>query len=157
MENKWFVLYTAPRAEKKVRERLEREGIEVFLPTFISVRKWSDRVKKVELPLMPSYIFVNCTQIKLRTLVIVPSVVRVVYYLGVPAIIKDNEITAIKDFIKLTVGNTLINEGDMVNILGGPFEKVSGKVIKLNKKFAYLYIESLQATVCVQSDLLEKN
>ncbi len=42
---KWFVLYTKPRNELKVAERLSKLGIEVYTPTRMEVRQWSDRKK----------------------------------------------------------------------------------------------------------------
>ena len=39
----WFVIYTKPRQELKVLDRLTHIGIEAYTPTKIEVRKWSDR------------------------------------------------------------------------------------------------------------------
>lgn len=61
-ETNWYVLYTFPRAEKQVKERLEREGIDCWLPLHRSPRVWSDRVKLVDVPLFNSYIFVHCAE-----------------------------------------------------------------------------------------------
>lgn len=155
-KTRWYVLYTAPRAEKLVEKRLRGEGVEVFLPLIKSKRKWSDRIKVVELPLFYSYIFVHCPVVKLRTLVVVPGVVRVVYYLGRPAIVKDFEIDVIKDFLKMSEGNTVISKGNIVDILIGPLEKKSGEVVKLNEKYAYLYLEEIGATVCIEMDKVSK-
>jgi len=55
----WYLLYTASRAEKQVEQRIKLEGVEVFLPMHLTPRKWSDRVKMVEVPLFSSYIFVR--------------------------------------------------------------------------------------------------
>ena len=48
---KWFVLYTKPRTEIKVSQRLSVLGIENYMPTRVEVRKWSDRKKKIIVPL----------------------------------------------------------------------------------------------------------
>ena len=45
---KWFVLYTKPNHEFKVKENLSSIGIESFCPTVVSDRIWSDRIKKVK-------------------------------------------------------------------------------------------------------------
>lgn len=148
----WYILYTAPRAEKVAEKRLLEEDIEVYLPLYLSKRKWSDRVKIVELPLFNSYIFVHCSEVKLRTLVTVPGVVRVVFYLGKPAVVKDFEIDAIKEFVGIAESCSIISEGDVVNILGGPFEKASGKVLRLNNKIVTLSIDTL-GTVCMQLEV----
>lgn len=153
---KWYVLYTAPRAEKKVAKRLSGEGIEVFLPLYQSKRKWSDRIKMVELPLFASYIFVHCNDIRLRTLTAFHGVVRVLYYNGRPAVVKDEEIAAINEFIPLANGNRLISKGDMMKILAGPYVEKTGKVVKYSKKYSYLYIEETGYCLWVENLNLEK-
>ena len=55
---KWFVLCTKPRNELKVSGRLSRLGIEAYTPTRIEVRQWSDRKRKVIIPLLPSMVLV---------------------------------------------------------------------------------------------------
>ena len=54
----WYVLVTKPRAELKVKDRLEKIGISVCCPTVVEKRQWSDRVKKVVVPLLPSMVLV---------------------------------------------------------------------------------------------------
>jgi len=46
----WFVLYTKPRNELKVVERLRSNGVEAYTPTRTEVRQWSDRTKKSKGP-----------------------------------------------------------------------------------------------------------
>ena len=48
-QNNWYVLYTAPRAEKQVQSRVDALGVECWLPLHRSPRVWSDRVKIVGL------------------------------------------------------------------------------------------------------------
>ena len=54
---KWYAIYTNPRAEKQVRDRLIEAKVEVFLPLQKTFRIWSDRKKLVERPLLhPSFV-----------------------------------------------------------------------------------------------------
>ena len=55
----WYVIYTKPRSEKKVAERLSEDGVEVYCPMIKTIRQWSDRKKKVLLPMFPGYVFVH--------------------------------------------------------------------------------------------------
>jgi transcription antitermination factor NusG len=151
----WFVLYTSARAEKRVEERLVQMGVECYLPIHKVKRIWSDRVKVVEVPLFSSYIFVNCTEHKIRELLLVYGVSRIVFYLGRPAVVRDVEIEAIREFLVLAENREIITNGDEVDIIAGPFETHSGKVIEVNQKWAKLYLEELGAKICVS--LLELN
>lgn len=147
-ETNWYVLYTAPRAEKQVKERLDKQEIECWLPLHRTPRIWSDRVKMVDMPLFNSYIFVKCEEPILRTLLGVYGVSRVVYYDGKPAIIRQVEIDAIKSFLEQAAERPLCT-GEEVEILCGAMKNVSGKIKKIKRKHLLLYIEQLGATVCV--------
>ena len=55
----WRVLYTNPRAEMKVAERLEKIGVEAYCPARMEMRQRSDRKKKIWVPLLPSMVLVK--------------------------------------------------------------------------------------------------
>ncbi len=145
----WFVLYTSARAEKKAEYRLTQSGIECFLPLHKVKRRWSDRTKIVEVPLFNSYIFVNCQEHKLRELLLTPGISRIVYYLGKPAVVRETEIEAIKEFLHIAQHREIITNGDQVEIICGPFEKHTGKVIEKSDKWAKLFLEEIGAKICV--------
>ncbi len=144
----WYVLYTSPRAEKQVKDRIAQTGIECWLPLHRSRRVWSDRVKMVDVPLFNSYIFVKCKEHELRPLLAIYGVARIVYYDGKPAVVRQKEIDAIKEFLELATNHTLI-VGDEVEILTGALKSISGKVRKIKKNYLVLFIEQLGATVSV--------
>lgn len=70
----WYAVYTASRAEKKVRDRLNEAGIECYLPLQTVIRIWSDRKKKVEIPVINGYIFVRISQEDFRRVQEMPGV-----------------------------------------------------------------------------------
>src|SRR5262245_65794889 len=53
----WYALKVRPRSEWMVAANLRNRGYEPFLPTYKSKRRWSDRIKTLELPLFPGYLF----------------------------------------------------------------------------------------------------
>ena len=53
----WYALTVAPRKEKITAQTLRAEGFEDFLPLYSSTRQWSDRIKRLENPLFPGYVF----------------------------------------------------------------------------------------------------
>ena len=55
----WYVVRTKPQHEVKSAQYLEKLGVEVFCPVITEIHQWSDRRKKVTVPLFKSYIFVN--------------------------------------------------------------------------------------------------
>ena len=148
---KWYTLYTSPRSEKRVKERLENNGFESYLPLHRSKRVWSDRVKIVDVPLFNSYIFVKCKESDILSLLRINGVVRVVFYNEKPAVVRQKEIDAIKMFLEVAEGRVLC-KGDEVEILTGSMKNKSGKIMKMKKKYLVLRIDQLAATVCINTE-----
>ncbi|WP_339653520.1 UpxY family transcription antiterminator [uncultured Salegentibacter sp.] len=97
---KWYAVYTSARAEKKVAERLNSIGVETYCPTREVIRQWSDRKVKVQEVLFKSYVFVRLKENELFRVFEVPGVVRFLYWLGKPAIIRDEEIYVIQTWLE---------------------------------------------------------
>ena len=113
---KWFVLYTKPRNELKVTDRFSRLGIEVYTPTKIEVKQWSDRKKKVITPLLPSMVLVCLLEKEAHTVFEIPGVLRYLFEQGKRASISNEEVLAMKCYVEnsyqapkgLTAGDTVI-------------------------------------------------
>ncbi|MDR2146373.1 MAG: UpxY family transcription antiterminator [Tannerella sp.] len=144
----WYAFYTTPRAEKRVLERLEGEGVTAYLPLHRTPRVWSDRIKLVDLPLFSSYVFVKCKAFELFQYLKISGISRIVFYDGKPAVIRQSEIDAMAEFLEVARGKTLAT-GDEVEILTGSMKKKAGKILKIKKKYVFLRIDQLAATVCV--------
>lgn len=151
MRTKWYALYTTPRAEKQVKEKLEMNGVECYLPLHRTPRVWSDRVKLVDVPLFHSYIFVQCKESEVLSLKRITGVVRIVFYDGKPAVIRQKEIDAIKSFLVEAEGKMLCT-GDEVEILAGSMRHLSGTILRIKKKYLILRIDRLAAEVCVNTE-----
>jgi transcription antitermination factor NusG len=100
---KWFVLCTKPRNELKVTERLTRIGVEVYTPTKIEVRQWSDRKKKVAIPLLPSMVLVKLLAKEVDVVFDVPGAVRFLFEHGKRASVSDEEVLAMKSYLQMLV------------------------------------------------------
>lgn len=152
----WYVLYTSARAEKKAEQRLRQMGIETYLPLHKVKRQWSDRVKTVEVPLFNSYIFVKCNEHQVRELPSVYGIARVVFYLNRPAIVREEEIEAIKEFLVVAQNKKIITSGDSVEIINGPFKNKAGKVLHITKTKAKLIIEEIGINISVSLQEIDK-
>jgi transcriptional antiterminator RfaH len=98
----WFVIYTKPRQELKVLERLTHLGIEAYTPTKIEVKKWSDRKKKVTVCLLPSMVLVCLEEKEVSKVFEVPGVRRYLFVHGERARVKNDEVLAMKHYIENT-------------------------------------------------------
>ena len=129
---KWFVLFTKPRNELKVSDRLIALGITAYTPTKIEVRQWSDRKKKVIVPLLPSMVLVNLEERDADTVFNVPGVVRFLFENGKRASVSNDEVVAMQCYLdrsdpkqtkSLVVGDTvkvplLDQEGILLSVKG---------------------------------------
>ncbi|MDN3676660.1 UpxY family transcription antiterminator [Flavobacterium paronense] len=142
----WYALYTNPRQEKKVAAKLQQIGFEVYCPLIIQVRQWSDRKKKVEVPLLPSYVFVKVEPKERDKVFQVSGVVRYLYWLGKPALIRDEEIALMQNWLQGTVASFEVNSiqpGDNYEIPSGPFGGKKGIVEKISNTQITIVLEQL--------------
>jgi transcription antitermination factor NusG len=152
----WFAIYTRTKNEKKVVEGLEKIGVEVYCPMITKLKQWSDRKKKVETPLINSYVFVNIEE-KQRNLVFeIPGVVRYLFWLGKPAIILDQEIEALKENLKGILSNVEVNgiqPGDSLTISKGPFQGKEGVVSQVNNNKVRLVLKELGVLITISKEI----
>jgi transcription antitermination factor NusG len=133
---KWYVIYTYPNYEKKVRNMFSQLDITCFLPVHKVTRIWSDRKKTVERPLFPNYIFVYADDKTKYKALNVYGVSRYVSSNGNPVTISENEIDTIKKML-VVPGMTVeqhIEAGDLVEITDGAFDGLKGVVFKKSSK-----------------------
>ena len=95
----WYVLYTKPRHEKKLAERLQSEGWTVYCPLKKTTKQWSDRKKVVEEALFPSFIFIQCQEQDRDQVFLHASAVRYLHWLRKPAIVRSEEIKSIRHWM----------------------------------------------------------
>ena len=130
--NSWYVLYTKPRHEKKLAERLQSEGWTVYCPLKKATKQWSDRKKVVEEALFPSFVFIQCEDKDRDQVFVHASAVRYLYWLRKPAIVRSAEIETIRHWMRevnhasITVES--IPVGSKVRLGAGPLMGQLGKV-----------------------------
>ena len=142
----WFVIYTQARNEKKVAERLQNIGITAYCPMVTQIRQWSDRKKKVQMPLISSYVFVNVADKEREQVFQISGVVRYLFWLGKPAVVRDEEIAALQESLKHTmsaVSVTGLQVGDSLQIPSGPFHGKEGIVKQIKKNSLQLVLKEL--------------
>ena len=144
---KWLAIYTRPRWEKKVNQLLQEKGIESYCPLNKVRRKWSDRYKIVEEPLFKSYVFVKVSEDDRADVRLTPGAVNFVYWNGKPAVIREKEISAIRQFLNeyenVEARQVELKVNQRVRITNGTLMDQEGKVLDLRRKVAKVAIDSL--------------
>lgn len=157
----WHVIYTKPKNELKVAARLEQLGIEVYCPTTTQIRQWSDRKKKIYLPLFSRYVFVRISTKDRNCVFSVPGVLGYLRYLGSDALVKDVEIRIIKNWHeKGLMDDCGINKfisGERVIIKNGSFNGKEAIIKDVGKNRCSLVLPTLGFVVTIDSKIeLEK-
>ena len=147
-DRQWLAVYTKPRWEKKVDRLLTDKGIITYCPLNKVYRKWSDRVKKVEEPLFKSYLFVQVNLEEQTRVRMTDGVLNFVYWLGKPAVVKPEEIEAIRMFLDEyeDVEATRLDAlapGSEVIVSTGVMMGATGIIAKMDNKWAEVIIESI--------------
>lgn len=160
MENKstkkWYAIYTKPRWEKKIDSVLIRKGIESWCPLQKVERQWSDRKKIVEEPLFKSYVFVRIDDTERSKVLMTDGALNFVYYLGKPAVIKDEEVENIKLYLaekdaRITIiSDEGFSSGDLVKVNYGVFMDQEGTVVRGGKKKVYVQLQGLGQVMIVE-------
>ena len=151
----WLVAYTKPRAEKKLAEHATKLGLEVYLPLKRERRKWSDRWKWVEMPLIPSHLFVQMEPERRDQLYNSPGFVRFLFWLKRPALVKHDEILTLKrwlnDFDHETIAVITFKAGQRVQVQSGPLMGRSAVVAEQRGQALHLILDDLGLIIQVSA------
>jgi transcription antitermination factor NusG len=149
MTENWNALYLKPRTEKKVAQRLTKKGFDICLPLCVVKKKYSDRLKKVEEPLLKSYIFVAAEDSKNPEILRTDGILNYVNSTttGKVALIKKAELDSIQDYLNQKVFNenewNNLKLGDMPQMANPAFKGKQATVVEVNKNTIKLVIEDL--------------
>jgi len=152
----WFALQVRTQHERGVAEFLRGGGFDWFLPLYKIRKRWSDRVKEVEVPLFPGYLFCRFNPNDRLPILKTPGVIQIVGYNRQPVAIDESEIGAIQTL----VGSGMTSQpwpylyvGDRVQIESGPLRGMSGILTNFKGKHRLIVsVSLLQRAVAVEID-----
>jgi transcription antitermination factor NusG len=157
-ELRWYALHTRARHEKTVERRLRDQGMESYVPTTMEVHRWSDRKKKVEVPLFSCYVFIRCLlSAEDRTRVYkLESVHGFVGMGGSSLPIPDEQIESIQKVLTQTApwrSYPFLKVGQRVRIRGGAMDGVEGVFLSENGDHSLIVsVDAIQRSMAVRID-----
>jgi transcription antitermination factor NusG len=130
----WYAIYVRPRSEKKVAKVLSDVGIDHYLPLQRSLRKWSDRKKWIDMPLIPGYCFVHLDLADRLQVLTLPNVLQFVRFAGQPAMIQTPHIEFMKRMLSQTevafeISDHVPEPGQTVEIISGPMIGLQAEMV----------------------------
>ena len=152
----WVALQVRQRSEKLVASALISKGIEVFLPLYTTRRRWSDRVKQLQLPLFDGYVFCKLNLLHRMPALTVPGVIQFVGVGKSPVPIEENEIAALQSLIKSGLPSMpwpFLKIGQRVRVDYGPLRDLEGILLQVKGSHRLvLSVSLLQRSVSVEVD-----
>ena len=142
----WFAAKTKQKGEFKALNFFNSLGVNSYVPSYITKRVWSDRIKKVTVPAITGYVFFELNKIDYSLINLNPFTKNIVRDIdGRPAIIKSKEITILKDYFdgKLMPCEINLVKGQKVKIDKGPFMFKQGTINKISCNKVIISIESI--------------
>jgi transcription antitermination factor NusG len=150
----WYAIHAQSRFENIAATVLRDKGFEVFLPVYRAKRQWSDRVKQLNLPLFPGYLFCRFDAAELLPIVTTPGVLRIVGIGKNPVAVSDQEIEAVQAVVDsglMAMPWPDLSIGSPVLIEHGPLAGVEGIVLEVNKKYRLIVsVPLLQRAIAVE-------
>ena len=150
----WYAVAVRSNFERIVAQSLRQKEYEVFLPSYLSKRRWSDRTKVVECALFSGYLFCRMDLRQRVPLLNTPGVASIVGIGKCAVPVEDCEIAALQRLVEsgLPVAPwPFLKAGQFVYINRGPLAGVEGIVIaSKNRSRLVVSVEMLQRSVTVE-------
>ncbi len=153
---RWYAIHAKSRYENFVATQLRGKGFEPFLPIYESRRKWSQRIKTIEIPLFPGYLFCRFNANDRLPIVITPGVIRVVGFGKNPVPVDDQEIAGIQTIVSSGLARQpwpFLQCGQKVRVECGPLHGLDGILVSTKGHHRLvLSVTILQRSVSVEVD-----
>ncbi len=152
----WYALQVRPRFEKAIASALLYKGYEGFLPLYRQKRRWSDRIKEVQFPFFPGYLFCRFDINKRLPVLTTPGVNKIVSIGKEPRPVEDSEIEALQATVVSGLRvepQSYLNIGQKVRIERGPLSGIEGILTSLKGlNRLILSVHLLQRSISVDID-----
>lgn len=152
----WFALNVWSGREQLTARHLESRGYEVFLPTYIEHKRWSDRVRASVRALFDGYLFCRLEEQRFAKAITAPGVIRIVGNGQRPTAVATDELDAIRRVVDSRLSATpwpFLRGGERVRVSSGPLRDVEGIVLRAkNQDRLLVSVSLLQRSVAVELD-----
>ncbi len=152
----WYALHVRTRFEKVVARNLQNKGYEQFLPLYRRSSRWSDRVKEIELPLFPGYVFCRFDPTNRLPVLTIPGVNAIVGIGKTLMPVEESELNAVRAVLQSDTYCEpwpFLEVGQHVQVEHGPLAGTRGIVMMVkNTCRLVISVNMLQRSVAVEID-----
>ncbi len=152
----WYALRVRSNFENVVQTGLRNRDIEEFLPVYEKTSRWSDRVKKIQRPLFPGYVFGRFNAANRLPILMIPGVVHVLGNSAGPVPVDEGELQAIRRTVEsglLVMPWPYLTLGDQVVVEEGALAGLQGILVRVkDRNRVVVSLTLLQRSVAVELD-----
>ncbi len=152
----WYAIAVKPQAERSVEAVLRQKSYETFFPVISSERRWSDRTKRIALPLFPGYLFCRFDGEQRLPIMTTPGVREIVGFGRQAAPVDQAELSALRLVMESGArveACQFLERGDQVEVNWGPMQGLRGLLLEVKGGWrVVLSVELLQRSVAVEMD-----
>jgi transcription antitermination factor NusG len=152
----WFAFRTRTNHEKVTQAALMAKTFDSFLPLYRERRVWSDRIKEIEIPLFPGYLFCWSSVEEHRHILNTPGVMSVVGSGRHPIAIPDAEMENVKQFVASEIDSKpypFLEVGQRVRLVRGPLAGVEGVLKEFKTGYRLIVsVTLLQRSIAAELD-----
>jgi transcription antitermination factor NusG len=133
MSKSWYGVRVKPKGEHRASNELSARGFEAFLPTRHVRRRWSDRIKTLEVPVFPGYLFCRFRPEERVNVLDAPAVIQILGIGATPIPVSDSEIEALQTMVTsqlMLMPWPYLQSGQHIRIGHGPLAGIDGIVTK---------------------------
>jgi transcription antitermination factor NusG len=153
----WYALQVNCRKESSIASQIEGRGFECFLPTYKSLRKWSDRTKEIDQALFPGYLFCRFDYQERQPIITAAGVVQVVGNGRIAIPVPDAEIEALQVAVSSGVPAQpwpYLKAGELVRVNYGHLSGLEGILVNFKGNHrVVLSVTLLQRSLALEVDL----
>ena len=153
----WFALQVRSRRETLVANHLEGHGYDCFLPLYKSKRRWSDRVKEIERPLFPGYLFCRLNLCHRGPVLMTPGVLQIVGVGRTPMPVEEREMESVRQVLYSGLPSLpwpYMHLGEKVRVNYGSLVNLEGILVNFKgSNRVVLSVTLLQRSVALEVDL----
>ncbi len=156
---RWYAVRVRSRFEKIATTHLSERGFEAFYPSYSTRRRWSDRIKTIEMPLFPGYLFCRTDLRSRLPIMTVPGFMDFVGFGCGPAPVEDDEVDSIRMVTERGQKYQpwpFSKAGQRVQVISGPLRGMHGVMVETrNERHILVSVTLLQRSVLVDIDLAD--
>ncbi|MEO7043905.1 MAG: UpxY family transcription antiterminator [Ferruginibacter sp.] len=154
MQKSWYIVYTKPKCEKKVAGILAKKKVENFSPLNCIRVQSLRRSKLIYEPLFSSYVFVNIKESDISLITGIDNVISILYWKGKAAMVSDQEIMAIREFVtyhqNIRLEKSRLNVNGEARSIDSSSYVMDGKILMIKNKSANVNLPSLGYTMVAE-------